>query len=207
MSIDGKIAPKNRKGSELAQFMKDKLTERLHELRSKVDAIVIGVNTVLMNNPHLTVRAVKGKNPKRIVFDSKARSPLSSNIFVDDAPTILFVSKKASINRIESIEKLGVDVVLCGDDKIDTRLALKKMHEMGLKKILVEGGGRVRWSFLEIGAVDELFLFISPIIIGGSESPTLVDGIGFEHVKDGSFFKLKKFDRIDDILVLQYLIN
>ncbi|MCW4032310.1 MAG: 2,5-diamino-6-(ribosylamino)-4(3H)-pyrimidinone 5'-phosphate reductase [Candidatus Bathyarchaeota archaeon] len=205
MSIDGKIAPKDGGGSSLSQFMNNELVSRLHKLRSEVDAIVIGVNTIITNNPLLTVRAVKGKNPSRIVFDSEARTPLNSNIFSSEAKTIVFTSQKASPDRIESIKKLGADVLICGDSKVDIKSALGKIHEMGLKRILVEGGGKIRWSFFKIGAVDEIFLYLSPIVIGGSDTPTFADGLGFESFEDGTRFKLKEFEKIDDVLFLRYL--
>jgi 2,5-diamino-6-hydroxy-4-(5-phosphoribosylamino)pyrimidine 1'-reductase len=205
MSIDGKITPKDGWGSSLSQFMNKELVSRLHKLRSEVDAIVIGVNTIITNNPLLTVRAVKGKNPSRIVFDSEARTPLNSNIFSSEAKTIVFTSQKASPDRIESIKKLGADVLICGDDKVDIKSALRKIYEMDLKKILVEGGGKIRWSFFKIGAVDEIFLYLSPIVIGGSDTPTFADGSGFESFEDGTRFKLKEFEKIDDVLFLRYL--
>jgi 2,5-diamino-6-(ribosylamino)-4(3H)-pyrimidinone 5'-phosphate reductase len=205
ISIDGKIAPKDGMGSSLSQFMSEGLVSRLHKLRSEVDAIVIGVNTVITNNPLLTVRAVKGKNPSRIVFDSKARTPLDSNIFSSDADTIVFTSKKASPDRIESIKKLGADVQICGENKVDAESALSKMQEMGLQRVLVEGGGKIRWSFLKIGAVDEIFLYMSPIVIGGSDTPTFVDGLGFENIRNCARFKLKKIEKIDGVLFLRYL--
>lgn len=205
ISIDGKIAPKDGRDSSLSQFMSKELVSRLHKLRSEVDAIVIGVNTIITNNPLLTVRAVKGKNPSRIVFDSEARTPLNSNIFSSEANTIVFTSQKASPDRIESIKKLGADVLICGDNKVDIKSALRKMQEMDLKRILVEGGGKIRWSFLKIGAVDEIFLYLSPIVIGGSDTPTFVDGLGFESIEDGARFKLKEFEKINDVLFLRYL--
>jgi 2,5-diamino-6-(ribosylamino)-4(3H)-pyrimidinone 5'-phosphate reductase len=205
MSIDGKIASKDGKGSSLSQFMSKELVSRLHKLRSEVDAIVIGVNTIITNNPLLTVRVVKGKNPSRIVFDSGARTPLNSKIFSSDANTIVFTSQKASPDRIESIKKLGADVLICGDNKVDIKSALKKMYEMGLRRILVEGGGEIRWNFLKIGAVDEIFLYLSPIVIGGSDTPTFADGLGFECIEDSARFKLKEFEKIDDVLFLRYL--
>jgi len=205
MSIDGKIAPKDGMGSGLSQFMSDELVSRLHKLRSEVDAIVIGINTIITNNPLLTVRAVKGRNPLRIVFDSEARTPIDSNIFSSDADTIIFASQKASPDRIESIKELGADVQICGENKVDAKSALNKMHEMGLKRVLVEGGGRIRWSFLKIGAVDEIFLFLSPIVIGGNDTPTFVDGLGFNSINNCARFKLKEFEKIDDVLFLRYL--
>ena len=205
MSIDGKIATKDGMDSSLSQFMSKELVSRLHKLRTEVDAIVIGVNTIITNNPLLTVRAVKGKNPSRIVFDSKARTPLDSNIFSSEADTIIFTSQKASPDRIKSIKKLGADVQICGENKVDAKSALSKMHEMGLKRILVEGGGKIRWSFLKIGAVDEIFLYLSPILIGGSNIPTFVDGLGFESIKNCARFKLKEIEKIDDVLFLRYI--
>lgn len=208
MSVDGKTATAIGDGSILARSMGAELVRRLHLLRSSVDAVLVGIETVIKNDPHLTVRAVEGRNPTRIVLDSMARTPLGAHVTnVEEAETLIFVSRRAPRERVSALEAKGVRVVECGSDRVDLSMALAILSEMGLRRVLVEGGGRVRWSFFKEGFVDELFLYVTPIIMGGSTAPTLVDGEGFRDPKEVVRLKLASFEVVDGALVLRYLVE
>ncbi len=208
MSVDGKTATATGDGSILARSMGAELVRRLHLLRSSVDAVIVGIETIIKNDPQLTVRAVEGRNPTRIVLDSMARTPLGAHVTnVGEAGTVIFVSRRAPRERISALEAKGVRVVECGSDRVDLSMALGIISEMGLKKVLVEGGGRVRWSFFKEGLVDELFLYVTPLIIGGSTAPTFVDGEGFRDPREVVRLRLASFEVVDGTLVLRYLVE
>lgn len=208
MSVDGKTATVSRDGSLLARSMGAELVRRLHLLRSSVDAVVVGIETVIRNDPRLTVRSVEGKNPVRVVLDSMAKTPLGAHVAnTEEAETLIFVSRGAPRDRVVALEAKGVKVVECGLEKVDVSRALQIMFEMGLRRVLVEGGGSVRWSFLKEGLVDEVFVYITPIIMGGANAPTLVDGEGFKDPKEAIPLKLAGFEAVDGTLVLRYLVR
>jgi 2,5-diamino-6-hydroxy-4-(5-phosphoribosylamino)pyrimidine 1'-reductase len=208
MSLDGKTAPRNRQGMLFTQFMDQKLNEKLHKIRASMDAILVGMGTILIDNPRLTVRYSKGKNPTRVVLDSTARTPLNSAILnVEEANTIIFVSEQAPKNRVQNLKKIGVEIRRCGTKKIDISKMLKELYGIGIRKLLVEGGSEVRWSFFKEKAVDELFVWIIPTIWGGKDAPTYVDGEGFIRSEDAVTLRLKKIEQIDKILNLEFFVE
>ena len=190
MSIDGKIS--TRKNDSAISSKLDLV--RVHKLRSTVDGIVIGISTVLEDDPMLNVRySTTGmKNPTRIIIDSKARIPLNSRI-IDSSnkiQTIIAVTHNASSRKIKEIQKKGAQVLVYGNGKVNLRNLFQQLEKMGLKKIIVEGGGEINWSVLKLGLVNELVVTISPVVIGGRDAKTLVEGMGFTNISDGIKMKL-----------------
>ena len=190
MSIDGKIS--TRKNDSAISSKLDLV--RVHKLRSTVDGIMIGISTVLEDDPMLNVRfSTTGmKNPTRIIIDSKARIPLNSRI-IDSSnkiQTIIAVTHNASSRKIKEIQKKGAQVLVYGNGKVNLRNVFKQLEKMGLKKIIVEGGGEINWSVLRLGLVNELVVTISPVVIGGRDAKTLVEGKGFTNISDGIKMKL-----------------
>ena len=190
MSIDGKIS--TRKNDSAISSKLDLV--RVHKLRSTVDGIVIGISTVLEDDPMLNVRySTTGmKNPTRIIIDSKARIPLNSRI-IDSSnkiQTIIAVTHNASSRKINEIQKKGAQVLVYGNGKVNLRNLFQQLEKMGLKKIIVEGGGEINWSVLRLGLVNELVVTISPVVIGGRDAKTLVEGKGFTNISDGIKMKL-----------------
>ncbi len=205
MSIDGKTAPRNRKGVLFTKFMKGNLPKLLHKLRAEVDAIVVGVGTVLADNPRLTVRFVEGKNPVRVVVDSRARTPLTAAVLnVKEAPTILVTSKKASEKKLKALRKMGVETIRCGKNKVNLSEMLRILHKKGIRTILVEGGAELRWGFFKERLVDELFVWVVPVVWGGKNAPTLVDGEGFTSLDKVVQLKLKHMEIVEDVLILKF---
>ena len=190
MSIDGKIS--TRKNDSAISSKPDLV--RVHKLRSTVDGIMIGISTVLEDDPMLNVRySTTGmKNPTRIIIDSKARIPLNSRI-IDSSnkiQTIIAVTHNASSRKIKEIQKKGAQVLVYGNGKVNLRNLFQQLEKKGLKKIIVEGGGEINWSVLKLGLVNELVVTISPVVIGGRDAKTLVEGKGFTNISDGIKMKL-----------------
>jgi 2,5-diamino-6-(ribosylamino)-4(3H)-pyrimidinone 5'-phosphate reductase len=190
MSIDGKIS--TRKNDSAISSKLDLI--RVHKLRSTVDGIMIGISTVLEDDPMLNVRysTTGKKNPTRIIIDSKARIPLNSRIIESSnkIQTIIAVTHDASSRKIKEIQKKGAQVLVYGNGKVNLRNLFQQLEKMRLKKIIVEGGGEINWSVLQLGLVDELVVTISPLVIGGRDAITLVEGKGFTNISDGIKMKL-----------------
>jgi 2,5-diamino-6-(ribosylamino)-4(3H)-pyrimidinone 5'-phosphate reductase len=190
MSIDGKIS--TRKNDSAISSKLDLV--RVHKLRSTVDGIVIGISTVLEDDPMLNVRysTTRTKNPTRIIIDSKARIPLNSRIIESSnkIQTIIAVTHNASPRKIKEIQSKGAQVLVYGTGRVNLKKLFQQLEKMGLKKIIVEGGGEINWSVLKLGLVNELVVTISPVVIGGRDAKTLVEGKGFTNISDGIKMKL-----------------
>jgi len=179
MSLDGKIATATGE----SQWITNELSrQRTHELRDIYDGIMVGINTAIKDNPSLTTRLPQGlgRNPVRIVVDSRARLPLDSHLVTDGkAPTIVAVSGAASAGAVQDLRDAGAQVISVGSDRVDLPKLLKKLAEMNICSILVEGGGQLNFSLLNDGLVDKVYAFIAPKLIGGREALTPVEGDGF----------------------------
>ena len=202
-SVDGKIATKT--GDSNLSSKQDKV--RLHKLRSKVDAILIGKNTVLLDNPLLTVRYTKGKNPIRIILDSKGTISKKSKILQtsDKIPTIIAVSKKISKSNFDKLCKFPVEIITAGKNSVDIKLLLKKLSNKKISTILVEGGGTVNWEFIKHNLFDELIITLSPFLIGGNDAISFVQGKGFEKISNSPNLRLKSIKRLKNHVVLYYV--
>lgn len=200
ISIDGKIA--TRTGRSNLSSKKDLV--RVHNLRKSVDAILIGKNTVNVDNPSLTVRHVKGKNPIRIILDPNGGLSLKSKVIrtAKKTPTILVVSENASKN-VEKFVAKGAQVIRCGKKTINIKKLLQILGKRGIKRIVVEGGGTTNWYFFKEKLVDEIIITVTPYVLGGSTAISLVEGVGFENISNS--FKLKKIKKIQNELVLYYV--
>ena len=192
MSIDGKISTRRNDSS----FSSRKDWIRVHKLRSSVDGIVVGISTVLEDNPMLRVRYYsKGiKDPVRIIVDSNARIPLNSRIIRSskNIQTIVAATPNASTRKIKELKKAGVQVLVSGKRKVNIKNLFQQLENLGLKRILVEGGGEINWSVLKIGLANELIVTISPVVVGGRDAKTLVEGEGIANITYGIKMRLSK---------------
>ena len=191
MSIDGKISTRRNDSS----FSSRKDWIRVHKLRSSVDGIVVGISTVLEDNPMLNVRYYsKGKDPVRIIIDSKARIPLNSRIIKSSKKiqTIVGTTRNAPIRKINALKKVGVQVLFSGKRKVNIKSLFQQLENLGLKRILVEGGGEINWSVLKTGLANELIVTISPVVVGGRNAKTLVEGEGISNITNGIKLKLTR---------------
>lgn len=202
MSLDGKIASKN--GDSKLSSKKDQI--RVHKLRSKIDAILVGSNTIKRDNPVLTVRYVKGKNPIRIVLDSKGTISSKSKIIKTSKkiPTIIAVSNKAPKKNILNLKKHSIEVIVAGENHVNIKNLLKKLAMKKIKTLLVEGGGNVNWEFIKEGLVDEIIVTVSPYLLGGNKAVSLVEGEGFSKINQSLKLKLKKITQLGNEVVLHY---
>ena len=194
MTVDGKIATHQ---GDSAISSKDDLI-RVHKLRDSVDGIIVGISTVLADNPRLTIRLGR-KRPKerhltRIIIDSTGRIPIDSQILrtASKIKTIVAVTKLAHMNVIRKIKKTGAIVIVAGTHTVDLKKVVWTIQRMGIKKILVEGGGEINWSLFRLGIVNELIVTMAPRIVGGRRAITLVEGEGYSRVSQGIKLQLKK---------------
>lgn len=203
-SVDGKISTV---GGESQWISCEESRKFTHKLRDISDGIMVGIGTVLADNPSLTTRLVEGKNPVRIIVDSLARTPLDARIIRDgQAKTIIAVTESAPREKISALEGEGAEIIFAGAEQVDLKILLEKLAEREITSLLVEGGGTLNFSLLKSGLVDKIFAFIAPKILGGRSALTAVEGIGFEKLSDA--VKLENFnaEKIGkDILISGYV--
>ncbi len=183
MSLDGKIAAD--RGSATA-ITGESARRFAHELRNVYDAVLVGVQTVLADDPQLTCRVPGGRNPLRVILDSGLRMPLHARVVKSpaEAPTLVVTTRAAPPDHIEALRKAGVEVLV--QDHMGGRVRLRPLFEglggRGLLSVLIEGGGTVNASAFAEGLVDKVIALIAPIVIGGAEAPTPVEGAGLAQV-------------------------
>jgi len=171
MTPDGKIASIRRRQVRISS---PEDLERVRALRASSDAILVGIETILADNPHLTVKgAVSARNPQRIVLDSRGRTPEDARVLDGKAPTLIATTVDCSKTW------KGAEVFRCGKIRVDLRALLQELDRRGVSSLLVEGGGEVVWSFFSEGLVDRYCVYVGNIILGGRSAPTPVDGEGF----------------------------
>jgi len=202
-SIDGKIATKN--GDSKLSSKQDSI--RLHKLRSKVDAILVGKNTVVVDDPLLTVRHTTGKNPTRIILDSNGTISEKSKILktCDKIKTIIVVTKKISKANLKKLNKFPIEIIYAGEKSINLKQLLRKLYKQNIKTVLVEGGGTTNWEFIKYDIFDELIITLSPFLIGGIDSVSFVEGQGFSKISKSPNLRLKSMKRLKNHLVLHYV--
>jgi len=205
MTLDGKIA--TRTGDSAISSEEDLL--RVHRLRASCDAIMVGVSTVLTDDPRLTVHRLPGRNPVRVIVDSRARTPITARVLTvsRETPTMIAVTSLAPRSRVKRLIRAGAKIIFAGrKSKVDLRVLLGKLRAMGLRRILVEGGGNLNWSMVMSGLVDRVSIAVAPVIVGGRSATTLVEGDGVAHVKDGVRLRLIRKEKFGDDLVLTYKV-
>lgn len=181
-SIDGKIATKT---GESKWITSDDAREFVHDLRAKVDAVMVGSNTAIRDDPLLLTRSPKGRQPVRVVVDSRGRVSGDARVFsrTDESPVIIATARKRGA-------------------RVDLKGLLKKLGEMGIIHVLVEGGGELIASLVEKRLADQFLFFVAPKIIGGRDALTSVEGVGIKHLSESlalKDLKIRKFKR--DILI------
>lgn len=207
MTLDGKIATKT--GSSEISGEKD--LERVHKLRSDMDAIMVGIGTVLVDDPRLTVHKVPAKkedNPIRVIVDSKAKTPLNSRILNADAKTIIAVGNNANPFKINNLSD-KVDVLVTNGEKDEVNLMelMDYLKNIGVNSLMLEGGATLNFSMFNEGLIDEIRVCVAPMIAGGKFAKTLVDGEGFDKMKDAVKLSFKESYILEGDLVLTYLVK
>ena len=178
----------------------------VHNLRDVNDGIMAGIGTV-KDNPALTARVAGGKNPVRIIVDSKARTPLDSKILNDGAAkTIIAVTSNAPAEKIDALKNLGAEIIIAGNSKVDLKILLRELASREITSILLEGGGTLNFSMFRAGLIDKVFAFVAPKILGGQNALTPVEGAGVEKLFDAVQLENLTAEKIGtDILICGYV--
>lgn len=199
VSLDGKIA--TAKGDSKWITNKTARTD-VHHYRHCHDAILVGINTVLNDNPRLTTRIQNGKNPVRIILDTHLRTPLHANVVTDkQAETWIFVGEKVSAERKEPFKNNQfVRIFTVESEKIDIKNVLRIVALEGITSVFVEGGATVNDAFLQKNLMNQFIMYIAPIIIGGKNAKTSFAGEGFQKLTEALEFQIKQVEKMDDNL-------
>lgn len=172
---------------------------RVHALRASVDAILVGIGTVLTDDPRLTARPggdPAARQPLRVILDSRGRTPPDACVLDGTAPTLLLTGEGAKPPE-------GVDHLPCGGDRVHLPRALEALGDRGVERLLVEGGSRVAGSFLAEDLVDRLTLYVAPVIVGG-EGPTLAAAPGAPREEAVRHLRQVSVERLGEGALLTY---
>lgn len=196
-TLDGKIATHSLDSKWITS---EDARRDVHELRSEHMAILVGVGTVIEDDPELTARIPNGRNPVRVILDSSLRLPLDAKVVVDGAAeTWIFTSRTYDRSKKEQLEQAGIRIFeTSGETRTDVNDLMRILGENGISSLFIEGGGTVNSAFLENRLIDKVVLYFAPKLVGGSNAPTFLEGRGFELMKDavdlvdGEFTKIGK---------------
>ena len=211
MSLDGKIATQNGdskwiSGEEARNFV--------HYLRHIVDAVMVGANTVVVDDPQLSARGCSGRGgktrlqPLRVIVDGRGRTPASARLFSEPGKTLVVVAKPFDVKKAEDLRKAGAEVIelTAEGDTIDLAELLGVLGKRQVTSIMVEGGNKLFGSLFDLRLVDKVLAFVSPVIIGGDEAKSAVGGRGASMVAEALRLERAKISEFgDDVLVSGYL--
>lgn len=211
MTLDGKIATET--GSSNISGKEDLI--RVHELRKEVDAIMVGINTVIADDPRLTVHKIESKkedNPIRVVVDGKGRIPIESRITNDDAPTIIAVSDDyksdlTASDKYQVLKNNGVDFFFAGEKQVDLVELMNYLCEKGVKTLMLEGGSTLNFSMIKDGLIDEIRICVAPMVVGGVNAISLFGGDGFMTMDESVKLELVDSFSCGKDLVLKYKVK
>jgi len=186
MTVDGKIDTFERRGAAISS-KRDK--ERVDRLRAGSDAVMVGGNTLLNENPKLTVKSAElraervtrglSPNPVKVGIVSNADiQPDSAFLTAGPSRLVIFTTQKTSKNKIDFLRERDVEVYVHNSDRVDLQNALHTLREIGIQRLMVEGGATLNFELLRLGLVDEVTAYIAPVIFGGGSAPTLAAGLG-----------------------------
>lgn len=209
MSLDGKIATHTGNSQWITG---PAARQRVHLIRHYYDAILVGIGTVLADDPALTVRLSQPMpNPKRIIVDSLARTPLTAKVVNDGlAPTIIAVTADAPPDRVAALAAKGAEIVTVarGRGGIDLRQLFRKLGQRQITSIMIEGGMAVNGTVITENLADKVYWFIAPKIIGGTAAPGPIGGNGAAVVTDAVQLEDLTIDKIDDdLLISGYIVG
>ncbi len=210
MSLDGKTATRS---GDSRWISGETARERTRRMRSEVDAVLVGIGTVLADDPLLTTRAAgAGRDAAAVVVDSRARTPREARLLHRDsaAPVLIAVTDGAPGERVAALRQAGAEVIVCGaaQGRVDLRDLISQLGERGMLHVLCEGGGTLAAGLLQAGLIDKVLFVIAPRLLGGREAPTPLAGDGVARLCEGAALRNLTVERVgDDILVEGYVCS
>jgi diaminohydroxyphosphoribosylaminopyrimidine deaminase/5-amino-6-(5-phosphoribosylamino)uracil reductase len=192
MTMDGKIATANGESHWITGI---KARQHVHKLRRQVDVIAIGVNTVLKDDPQLTVRLPSKKRqnkvlrqPVRLIFDSSLRIPFTAKVLdnIESNPTAIATTSKATHSKIERLRAMDVEVLVLPQkqNQVSLRCCLQELGKIGITSLMLEGGSELNAAFLREGLVNQIYLYMSPSLLGGQNAKGLIGGLSPKHLAE-----------------------
>ena len=206
ITVDGKLTLRRGASSKrLTQYMDPAAELLLHHTRAECEAIMVGSNTVRIDDPNLTVRKAEGRNPLRVIPNSMADIPLGSNVLNAAAPTLMAVSAAAPASRVEALRGRGAEVLVAGTDRVHLTHLLQRLSEdFGVRKLMVEGGSTLASEMFRRRLIDEIRLIHLPFVVGGEDTPSLVGGLPTETETDLIRLALKAHYLCGQNLITEY---
>lgn len=209
MSLDGKIATVT---GESQWISGESSRKQVHTLRHELAGIMVGIETIIKDDPQLTSRTLNSRNPIRIVVDSQLRIPLTSKVLTqqDEAKTIVATTKRANKEKLETLKQMGIEVIMTKEkyERVDLQELMKVLGTKEIDSILLEGGATLNFSALEEGIVDKIQSYIAPKIIGGKEAKTAVEGAGVQSLKNA--YRIDRMTAVmvgEDLFVEGYIVK
>ena len=209
MSLDGKTATRT---GDARWITGEASRKRVHEMRDQVDAVLVGIGTILADDPDLTTRLADTdcRHPDRVVIDSHLRIPSRARVLAhrNRGRTILIAGPHAPEERVREMRALGAEVIIVdgGERRVDLRLVVERLFALGITSMLIEGGSEIAASSLEAGIVDKLVFFIAPLLIGGREAPPVIGGRGIGPLADALRLRDVRWEMVgEDIMVEGYV--
>ena len=206
ITVDGKLTLKRGASSKiLMKYMAPETEILLHQIRAECDAIMVGANTIRIDNSLLTVRLVEGKSPLRVIPSSRADIPQDANVLGADARTVIAVSEAAPAEKVARLREIGVDVVVAGESRVDLPGLMRILkRDYGVERMMIEGGPTLNWSMLNHCLVDEIRLIHLPFIVGGADTPSLVGGMHIETENEMIRLALRRYFMCGSNLVSEW---
>lgn len=201
MTLDGKIATVD---GESKWITGEKAREDVHSYRHTHDAILVGIGTVLADNPQLTTRLPNGRNPLRIILDTDLHTPVDAKVITDGkAPTWIFVGDQAPKGKIQLYDAYEqVRIIPMNEEKIDIKQVLQFLGKEQITSIFVEGGASINGSFLKSEYVDQFIVYIAPKVIGGENAKTPIGGDGIAKINEALSLKITSIEMLGDDIKL-----
>ncbi len=213
MSLDGRIATAGYRDSTLSS-REDWI--RVHEMRAKSDAIMVGAGTIRFDNPTLRVKREllaseqDIKDPIRVIPSSRGDIDPNARVITvqPEIPTIIAVTSQAPQKNVDKLKKRSVEILICGTkNHVNLKMLLIQLYERGIRTLMVEGGATLNWAMLKAQLIDNISIAIAPVISGGIDSISFFEGKGHHKMIDSPLLELQSTETAGDCLVLKYRVN
>lgn len=204
VSLDGKIATVT---GESKWITSEEARLDVHRYRHTHDAILVGVNTVIADNPSLTTRLPNGgKNPIRVIIDTSLRTPLEAKVITDGQAESWIITSCVDSQKIKQYEEKGAVIFVVKEERPTINSILQLLGEKGITSLFVEGGAEINGSFVKARAINQVITYISPKLIGGKSAPTSVGGEGIAELKDVCELTIQSVETIgNDLKIISVL--